>query len=129
VSYDGLYGSKLHLQTLDEAMHADWEVDVIEVSSTTLILRGYLVREEEVRTWSRVDTFAAEGLDGQCGGLLYDLDEHGGDGSWCIPLRSHGLSVEQDSVGNAPWLVGSYAGLGHIKHPLAEMWVIISSIQ
>ena len=28
--------------------------------------------------WS-VDTFAAEGLDGQCGGLLYDLDEHDED--------------------------------------------------
>lgn len=39
VSYDGLYGSKLHLQTFDEAMHADWEVDVIEVSSTTLVIR------------------------------------------------------------------------------------------
>lgn len=68
MSYDGLYGSKLHLQTFDETIHADWEVDVIEVTSTTLMLRGYLVRAEEVHTCSRVDTFAAEGLDGQCGG-------------------------------------------------------------
>lgn len=37
MSYDGLYGSKLHLQTFDEAILADWEVDVIEVPSTTLI--------------------------------------------------------------------------------------------
>jgi hypothetical protein len=82
VSHDGLYGSKLHLQTFDEAMHADWEVDVIEVSSTTLMLRGYLVRAGEIRIWSRVDTFVTEGLDGQCGCLLYGriqnayLDRH-----------------------------------------------------
>lgn len=73
---------------------------------TTLMLRGYLVRAEEVRTRSRVDTFAAEGLDGQCGGLLYDLDEHYEDGSWCIPPRSNGFSVEQDSVGSVPLACG-----------------------
>jgi hypothetical protein len=102
----GSIGAKLHLKTFDEAMHADWEVDAIEISSTTLMLRGYLVRAEDVRTWSRVDAFAAEGLDRQCGGLLYDLDEHDEDGSWCIPLRSHGLSVERHSVGGTPWLAG-----------------------
>ena len=52
-------------------MYADWEVDVIEVSSTTLMLHGYLVRVGEICIWFRVDTFAMEGLDGQRGCLLY----------------------------------------------------------
>lgn len=65
-------GASCICKLLTKRWHAGWEVDVIEVSNTAPMLRGYLVRAEEIRTWSRVDTFAAEGLDGECGGLLYD---------------------------------------------------------
>jgi hypothetical protein len=98
VTYDGLYGNKLELQTFEDAMHTDWEVDVIEASSMNLTLHGFLLRAEEVRGWSRVSTTGPEDLDGQRGGLLYDLDEHDEDASWCIPLLSRCSGDTRDFV-------------------------------
>lgn len=104
VNYRVLHRGMLALQTFDDAMHADWEVDVIEVSNTTLVLCGYLVKAEEVIGWPRVNMRAAEDLDRWCGGLIYDLDEHDEDGSWCIPLHSRYL--DENSLAGPPWVTG-----------------------
>jgi hypothetical protein len=97
VSYDRLYGPKLDVRTFEEAQHAGWDAHVIEASNTTITLRGYLVKAEEAQGWSKFAHSASKDLDTDCGGLLYDLDEHDEDGSWCI-LRSSQYCI-RDSVG------------------------------
>jgi hypothetical protein len=110
VSYDGLYAPKLGVQTFEEAKDVGWEVNVVETSNTTITLRGYLAKTEEVQGWSKLADSSSENLDRDCGDLLYDLDEHDEDRSWCIPLRSsqHGIGDSVDPQSGYPgwWVTG-----------------------
>ena len=91
------------------------EVDVIEVSSTTLMLRGYLVRAEEVRTRSRVDGKEIYILPDARPALLAAPCSQAQADSVCR------IATETRPTHNSG---PSCAGLGHIKHPLEETWVI-----